>query len=34
MLLALGVTTLGTLALFFFPDSLLALASRLTGPAT
>jgi len=34
MLLALGVTTLGTLLLFFFPDSLLALASQLTGTGT
>ena len=34
MLLALGVTTLGTLLLFFFPDSLLTLASQLTGTGT
>jgi len=34
ILLALGMTTLGTLALFFFPDILLALASQLAGPGT
>jgi len=34
ILLALGVTTLGTLALFFFPDVLLALARLLAGSET
>ena len=34
ILLALGVTTLGTLALFFFPDVLLTLARLLAGPET
>jgi len=34
ILLALGVTTLGTLVLFFFPDLLLAFANQLTGSGT
>ena len=34
ILLALGVTTLGTLMLFFFPDLLLAFANQLTGSGT